>query len=308
MRIRFLVSFFFRTQNAPPVKVELNGYSGGMPPNGGIPKVKRPWLARSLVFDKQAGRPGAPRFFLYGCACAGLALVLSSCATVPPSTEMVYKPVFEGGPRQDMVHVIGPAETVYRIGRMYDVPADAILRANHITDPRSLKIGQKLLIPGAAPLRPVIPLFRSTKWRYIVIHHSVTDDGDATSLDKIHRRRGFDRGLGYDFVIDNGSRTRRDGQIEASPRWIKQMDGAHCKAGGMNQCGIGICLVGDFTREQPTKQQMDSLVLLVETMRSYYHIPMSRVIRHKDAPGARTECPGNSFPWQEFKERLRKGE
>jgi LysM repeat protein len=144
---------------------------------------------------------------------------------------MVYKPVFEAGPRQDLYHVIGPAETVYRIGRMYDVPADAILRANHITDPRSLKIGQKILIPGAASLRPVIPLFKSSKWRYIVIHHSVTDDGDATSLDRIHRRRGFDRGLGYDFVIDNGTRTRRDGQIEASPRWIKQMDGAHCKAG-----------------------------------------------------------------------------
>jgi hypothetical protein len=76
----------------------------------------------------------------------------------------------------------------------------------------------------------------------------------------------------------------------------------------MNQCGIGICLVGDFTHEQPTKAQMDSLILLVETLRNYYHIPLSRVIRHKDAPGARTECPGNSFPWREFKERLRKGE
>ncbi|MDD5138411.1 MAG: LysM peptidoglycan-binding domain-containing protein, partial [Candidatus Omnitrophica bacterium] len=128
MRTRFIVSSFSRTQNAPPVKVELNGHSGGMSPNGGIPKARGSWLARW----KRAGR-GAPRFLLYGCACAGLALALSSCATVPPSTEMVYKPVFEAGPRQDMVHVIGPAETVYRIGRMYDVPADAILRANHIT-------------------------------------------------------------------------------------------------------------------------------------------------------------------------------
>ncbi len=51
-------------------------------------------------------------------------------------------------------------------------------------------------------------------------------------MDAIHRKRGFDRGLGYDFVIDNGTNTRVDGQIEASPRWIKQMEGAHCDAAG----------------------------------------------------------------------------
>ncbi|MDD5019130.1 MAG: N-acetylmuramoyl-L-alanine amidase [Candidatus Omnitrophica bacterium] len=242
------------------------------------------------------------------CVVAAFLVSLASCATVPSSsTDMVFKPVYETGVRHDMYHVIGPAETVYRIGRMYDVSTDAILKANGISDPRGLKVGQRILVPGAAPLRPVIPLFRSGKWRYIVVHHSVTDEGDATSLDRIHRRRGFDRGLGYHFVIDHGSGTRRDGQIEASPRWVKQMDGAHCRAGGMNDCGIGICVVGDFTREQPTRAQMDSLVLLVNTLREYYHIPVSRVIRHKDAPGARTECPGNSFPWQEFKRRLKRG-
>jgi N-acetyl-anhydromuramyl-L-alanine amidase AmpD len=189
---------------------------------------------------------------------------------------------------------------------MYDVPLEEILRANNITDPRELKIGQRLLVPNAAPLRPVIPVYSSSKWRYIVIHHSVTDSGDARSLDVIHRKRGFDRGLGYHFVIDSGTSTRVDGQIEASPRWIKQMDGAHCNTGGMNECGIGICLVGDFTYGQPTQKQMESLALLVNTLRKYYRIPMSRVIRHKDVPGARTACPGNRFPWDDFKKRLKR--
>ena len=209
-------------------------------------------------------------------------------------------------PRQDVYHVIGPGETVYRIARMYDVPLSAILRANHISDPKELKIGQKVLVPAAASLRSVIPLYPSAKWRYIVIHHSVSDTGDATFLDVVHRRRGFDRGLGYHFVIDNGTNTRIDGQIEAAPRWIKQLDGAHCNADGMNVCGIGICLVGDFTREVPTRKQMDSLVLLVNTLRKYYHIPLNHVIRHKDVPGKRTACPGNSFPWNEFKQKLRR--
>lgn len=241
----------------------------------------------------------------------GMMLVLSSCATVPsapqqPVTDIIYRPLHEvPGVRQDLTHVIGPAETVYRISKMYDVPMDVILKTNAIEDPKQLRVGQKLLIPQAAPLRPVIPVFKSHKWKYIVIHHSVTDSGDARSLDQIHRRRGFDRGLGYHFVIDNGTKTRVDGQIEASPRWIKQMDGAHCNLGGMNECGIGICLVGDFTHEPPTRKQMDSLVLLVNTLRKYYRIPLGRVIRHKDVLGKRTECPGNSFPWQAFKKRLK---
>ena len=242
----------------------------------------------------------------------GMMLGLSSCATAPPisprgpATDILYSPVSMGPMvRQDMYHMIGPAETVFRISKMYDVPMETILKVNHISDPKELKVGQRLFIPQAAPLRPVIPIFKSDKWRYIVIHHSVTDSGDASSLDTIHRRRGFDRGLGYHFVIDNGTKTRVDGQIEASPRWIKQMDGAHCNMGGMNECGIGICLVGDFTHVPPTEKQMDSLVLLVNTLRSYYHISLSHVIRHKDVPGKRTECPGNSFPWNAFKRRLK---
>jgi N-acetylmuramoyl-L-alanine amidase len=242
-------------------------------------------------------------------------LFLSACATAPlppvplsGSTNVVFSPnVDVPGLRHDAFHVIGPGETAFRIGKMYDVSVEVILEANKIGDPRELRVGQRLVIPGAAPLRAVIPIFKSQKWDYIVVHHSVTDEGDATSLDTIHRQRGFDRGLGYHFVIDNGTKTRIDGQIEASPRWIKQMDGAHCNVGGMNQCGIGICLVGDFTNTEPTKRQMDSLVLLAHTLMRYYNIPLSRVIRHKDVPGKNTACPGDSFPWQEFKERLRRG-
>ena len=40
-------------------------------------------------------------------------------------------------------------------------------------------------------------------WRYIVIHHSATDAGNAGTFDLQHRRRGWDE-LGYHFGIDNG--------------------------------------------------------------------------------------------------------
>ncbi|MFH1692148.1 MAG: N-acetylmuramoyl-L-alanine amidase [Candidatus Omnitrophota bacterium] len=241
-------------------------------------------------------------------------LALSSCAKAPVNlpigqtpVDYIYRPsAGTAAYRHDMVHVIAPAETVYRISKMYDVPVAAILEANQIKDPRKMKVGQKLVIPQGAPLRPVIPVFKTKKWKYIVVHHSVTEAGDARSLDLIHRKRGFNRGLGYHFVIDNGTNTKVDGQIESSARWIKQLDGAHCSAGGMNKCAIGICLVGDFTSSEPTAGQMESLVLLVNTLKDYYHMPSSRVLRHKDVPGAKTECPGKSFPWYEFKARLKR--
>ena len=100
-------------------------------------------------------------------------------------------------------------------------------------------MGQALLIPNAAPLKPIIPLYHSDKWKYIIIHHSATDEGNALCFDKSHSLRGFTRGLGYHFVIDNGTKGKLDGQIEISPRWIKQQDGAHTKASGFNKKSIG---------------------------------------------------------------------
>lgn len=241
-------------------------------------------------------------------------LLLSSCArspvNIPPTQaplDYVYKPIVDQmSLRHDVVHVIAPAETIYRISKMYDVPVDVILKENRIKDPRKMKVGQELLIPLAVSVRPVIPVFKSKKWKYIIVHHSVTDSGDARSLDRMHRRRGFNRGLGYHFVIDNGTNTKVDGQIEASSRWIKQQDGAHCSADQMNKRAIGICLVGDFTYAEPSGAQMESLVLLVNTLKDYYHIPSSRILRHKDVPGAKTACPGDSFPWYAFKTRLKR--
>ncbi|MCM8799957.1 MAG: N-acetylmuramoyl-L-alanine amidase, partial [Candidatus Omnitrophica bacterium] len=179
-----------------------------------------------------------------------------------------------------------------------------IMRANNINDPRNLEMGQKLFIPGAAPLRPVIPLYKTDKWKYIIIHHSATDKGNAISLFNLHIKRGF-QGTGYHFIIDNGTEGKLDGQIEATPRWIKQDNGAHCRASGMNYKGIGICLVGDFTNQEPTPKQIDSLVYLVDILRRYYHIPLKNILGHGQVPGARTECPGRSFPWLKFFKRLR---
>ncbi len=159
------------------------------------------------------------------------------------------------------------------------------------------------LVPNAAPIITVIPLYPSKKWEYIIIHHSATDEGNSLYFDKYHQGKGWE-GIGYHFVINNGTRNKQDGQIEVSPRWLKQQDGSHCRAGNMNERAIGICLVGNFNRKYVSSKQLDALAYLVNILRRYYKIPLKRIMGHNRVSGARTECPGKNFPWAKFKDRL----
>ena len=72
----------------------------------------------------------------------------------------------------------------------------------------------------------------------------------------------------------------------------------------MNHQGIGICLVGNFSKERVSPRQLDSLVYLVNLLRKYYAIPSSNILGHGQVPGAATECPGLYFPWTEFRSKL----
>lgn len=238
----------------------------------------------------------------------GLALMLSSCAKAPVrhvayTTTTYYSQLPTAGIRHDLYHVVGPGETLWRISKMYDVNIDDIARVNNLRNKTDLDMGQRLLIPNAAPVKPVIALFKTDKWQYIIVHHSASDKGNALDINAIHQKKGWE-GIGYHFVIDNGTIGKADGQIEASPRWIKQKDGAHCQASGMNYKGIGICLVGNFSKDRVSQAQMSSLVYLVNTLAKYYNIPESRIMGHGQVSGAATECPGKFFPWSEFRARL----
>ena len=145
------------------------------------------------------------------------------------------------------------------------------------------------------------------KWVAVVVHHSATENGNAAIFDKLHREQNHWEGVGYDFVIGNGTDSG-DGQVEVTFRWRKQIPGAHC--GGTannwaNKDGIGICLVGNFSYTVPTARQMQSLLKLVRFLQQRYRIPTSRVYGHKTTPGAHvTACPGRKFPIARLKSML----
>lgn len=151
------------------------------------------------------------------------------------------------------------------------------------------------------------PSYLEKPWTAIVIHHSATSYGNAAIFDKWHKENHNWDGVGYDFVIGNGTDSP-DGRVEVTFRWRKQQTGAHC--GGTpnnwaNEDAIGICLVGNFNNRQPSERQMQSLVKLVRFLQKRYRIGKSRIFGHKDTPGARpTECPGSMFPMARLKSML----
>ena len=167
------------------------------------------------------------------------------------------------------------------------------------------------------PKPPVIAMTEEEKswhvigtrpWRYIIVHHSATDGGSARTFDVAHRHRGWDE-LGYHFVITNGA-GGSDGVVEVGSRWRKQKWGAHC--GGTpdneyNNHGIGICLVGDFTRRMPSARQLSALKRLVTFLIRVYSVPPENVMGHRDGPNCATACPGellHRYVWGPFRREI----
>lgn len=145
----------------------------------------------------------------------------------------------------------------------------------------------------------------SSMWQYIIVHHSATAKGNAGIFDAYHRKRGMQNGLAYHFVINNGSYGTSDGGVEVGSRWEKQLHGGHCRQDWVNQHGIGICLVGDFSKSRPSTKQIRSLVSLIEELQNKYNIPRKHIAGHSYVKGEQSECPGKYFPWRDFYAQLK---
>jgi len=237
-----------------------------------------------------------PKKFLY-LSYALFALFSAGCATIPQP----HSPAPMTAAPSGVYHIVESKETLWRIAQNYNTDIKQIMRANRISDPAHLAVGQRLLIPGAGPvLAPrltfpgaqieslVGPVHHNSRWRAITVHHSATLGGNAGIFDRNHRARGMG-GLFYHFVIGNGKGSG-DGQIEAGWRWRAQ-----AQVNRPNE--IEICLVGDFNRQEISCGQWDSLVKLISVLRRQYNIPVSRIRRHKDVTRKVTACPGKGFPF-----------
>jgi N-acetylmuramoyl-L-alanine amidase len=149
------------------------------------------------------------------------------------------------------------------------------------------------------------PVMRN-RWKFIVVHNSGTRQGNARVFDYYHRHvRRMRNGLAYHFVIGNGTSTG-NGQIEVGDRWRRQLNGGHVHSDFLNSISLGICLVGDFNRDQPTRAQLESCEELIRYLRERCGkadgkpIPV-RPHREMNPPRWPTDCPGDRFPYSWFR-------
>lgn len=144
------------------------------------------------------------------------------------------------------------------------------------------------------------------RWHYIVVHNSGTRQGNAAAFEHYHRYvRKMPNGLAYHFVIGNGS-SSKDGEIEIGGRWIRQIQGGHVHSDYLNNISLGICLVGDFNRDVPTKAQLEAVDELIKYLRKRVGRIGGQpavVYAHKfiNPPQWPTDCPGGRFPYQWLK-------
>jgi N-acetylmuramoyl-L-alanine amidase len=144
------------------------------------------------------------------------------------------------------------------------------------------------------------------RWQFIVVHNSGTRQGNARVFDYYHKNvRRMQNGLAYHFVIGNGTSTA-NGQIEVGDRWRRQINGGHVHSDYLNNISLGICFVGDFNRDQPTRAQLDSCVELIRYLRDRCGktergtIPV-KPHREMNPPRWATDCPGDDFPYSWFR-------
>jgi len=135
------------------------------------------------------------------------------------------------------------------------------------------------------------------KIRYIVLHCSASEWGDADVINEWHKERGFDQ-IGYHFVVLNGYHTYKQyktekvdvdyvGKIEKGRNIEKP--GAHVK--GMNSDSIGICMIGNETFHK--KQIRITKDLIYRLMREF-KVPITNVIGHYETETGATQgktCP-----------------
>jgi len=234
---------------------------------------------------------------------AGLILALACMSLSVAATEKSY--------------TFKPSDTLSDLAHKYGSTVSELAERNGLAKTDKLRVGQKLLIPDSETAasdpgsNPRLPKeltrirVEAGKWKYIVIHHSASPNASVKGMDYYHRvERHMENGLAYHFVIGNGH-SLRDGEIAIGHRWTAQLDGGHLASEALNKKAIGICMVGNYDEDRPTRKQMESLRALVEYLLARCHLGPDAVKTHQQINPIYTRCPGRNFPAKTFLKELK---
>lgn len=134
--------------------------------------------------------------------------------------------------------------------------------------------------------------------KHLTIHHegyrevNFTDAAETVArLQAIQRYHHEELGwadIGYHYIIDRAGRV-----WEGRPLGYQ---GAHVKA--HNPENVGIMVLGNFELQQPSQQQVTSLVAMVNHVAGKYRLPVREVRTHREWPDQSTRCPGRNLQRQ----------
>jgi hypothetical protein len=136
---------------------------------------------------------------------------------------------------------------------------------------------------------------------HIFLHHSADSSPDPQfeRVNAYHKGQGFPKSnlgfhCGYTYFIGKSGhvkQARSETELGAhTANSGDRYDKTGLRPNQANVYGIGICLAGDFTVEEPTAAALNSLVSLVEEIQARWNIPDNHIWNHRDAK--RTTCPG----------------
>lgn len=152
------------------------------------------------------------------------------------------------------------------------------------------------------------------KWEYIIVHHSLTKDGNTVSwqaIRKYHKDILKWADIGYHFGIEI-----INGEIEILFGRSLLKDGAHTKELGMNQKGIGVCIIGNFDLVAPDGAALLKLKELIKFLKDVYEIETDNILGHREV-GIRAgydwirkeykSCPGEQFNMDMLRGEIKRG-
>jgi N-acetylmuramoyl-L-alanine amidase len=137
------------------------------------------------------------------------------------------------------------------------------------------------------------------KVKKIIIHHSLTKDGQVVDWDAIRKYHievnGWDD-IGYHWGIERvGSNyVIQTGRSETT-------HGAHTK--GMNDKSIGVCVVGNYDLTEPSNEVLKVLTTLCTDICKRYGLNPEDIETHHLYAGYKT-CPGTKFPMTKLRQKV----
>jgi hypothetical protein len=162
-------------------------------------------------------------------------------------------------------------------------------------------------------------------WSYIMLHHSLTKDGETVSWQAMRRYHMSYRIDGVIVAESEFSRRKAVGEgklfevpwkdiayhfgIELVNKEYEILvgrnldeEGAHCPQQGMNQKGIGICFVGNFDEGPVPLEQWNKGVVFVASLIKLLDIQVQFIVGHHNY--APKTCPGKLFEVLQFRKAV----